>query len=101
MHRIDFSWDLKKAQANVAKHGLTFDEAKTVFFDADAVQFFDSEHSGDEDRFLMLGMSSHLRLLMVAHTYDEDAKDTDIRIISARLATPKERKHYRRDSHEG
>lgn len=88
---IKFEWDVAKAAANQKKHSVTFDEAKTVFYDEFAIQFFDGDHSDAEDRFLMLGLSSEARLLLVCHC--ERDRDT-IRIISARKATSNEAKFY-------
>ena len=64
---IKFEWDRAKATANLKKHAVSFEEAQTVFYDEFAVQFFDEEHSAEEDRFLMLGMSSEANLLLVCH----------------------------------
>ena len=88
-----FDWDPSKAAANLKKHQVSFDEAKTVFFDDFAVQFFDEEHSDTEERFIMLGMSSNARLLVVCHC--ERAEGEVIRIISARKATRGESAFYR------
>jgi len=88
-----FEWDPVKAAANVKKHKISFDLAKSVFYDEYAVQFFDDEHSLDEDRFLMLGMSSDARLLLVCHCEKEGG--AVIRIISARKATERETQYYR------
>lgn len=90
---IEFQWDENKAKINSEKHGVTFQEAKTVFYDEFADQFFDQENSDDEDRFLLLGRSIHSRVLMVCHCYRES--DEVIRIISARKATKSETKFYR------
>ena len=87
-----FEWDPAKAAANVKKHKITFQVAKTVFYDDFAVQFFDEAHSSAEDRFLLLGMSSDARLLLVCHCEREDGDV--IRIISARKATETEARHY-------
>ena len=89
-----FEWDSTKAASNAKKHKVTFEMAKTVFYDDFAVQFFDEEHSyADEDRFLLLGMSSDAKLLLVCHC---ERKDGDVvRIISARKATETETQHYR------
>lgn len=76
------------------KHGVAFDEARSVFYDEHAVEFYDDEHSEWEDRFLLLGLSSRLRLLLVCHCYREE--DNVIRIVSARKATRAESEHYRR-----
>lgn len=94
MKPIRFAWDAAKDRANQRKHGVSFTEARTVFYDPHAVQFYDEEHSDWEDRFLMLGMSSGLRVLLVCHCYRES--DAVIRIISARRATPSEQRHYTR-----
>ncbi|NUM52990.1 MAG: BrnT family toxin [Candidatus Hydrogenedentes bacterium] len=94
MREIRFTWDPKKATANVAKHGISFEEARSVFFDEHAVEFYDDEHSEWEDRFLLLGMSSRLRLLMVCHCFRES--DGVVRIVSTRKATQRESAHYRR-----
>ena len=88
-----FEWDPAKAAANVKKHKVTFEVAKTVFYDDFAVQFFDEDHSSDEDRFYLLGISSDARLLLVCHCEREDGDV--IRIISARKATETEAQHYR------
>lgn len=91
---LRFEWDDKKARANRRKHGISFGEAQTVFFDEDALEFADPDHSRDEDRFLILGRSFQLRVLVVCHCCRVDG-DT-IRIISARKATRKERGVYTR-----
>jgi len=88
-----FEWDPVKATANARKHQVSFEEARTVFYDDLAVQFFDDEHGSDEDRFILLGMSSSARLLIVVHC-ERDAGNV-IRIISARRATRKEAAFYR------
>ncbi len=89
-----FVWDDNKAEINLRKHGVSFEEASTVFEDYDALQIFDPDHSEDEDRFIMLGMSSALRLLVVCHCYRDS--DEQIRIISARKATKNEMSTYNR-----
>lgn len=94
MDDLDFEWDEAKARANVKKHGISFEEAQTVFFDEHAVRFFDPDHSQDEDRFIMLGISFKLRVLVVCHCHRRS--DTVIRIISARKADKHEAKGYRR-----
>jgi uncharacterized DUF497 family protein len=81
---IKFEWDESKAASNLKKHQISFDETKTVFFDEFCVQFYDEDHSSNEDRFLMLGMSSSARLLIVCHL--ERSHSAIIRIISARQA---------------
>jgi len=89
---ISFEWDAAKAKANVRKHGVAFEEAQSVFYDEFAIQFFDEEHSASEERFLLLGMSTGARLLLVCHC-EREAGDI-IRIISARRATPRESAFY-------
>lgn len=89
---IRFVWDRTKATANVKKHGVSFEEAQTVFYDELAIQFFDVEHSSEEDRFLLLGMSSEANLLLVCHC--ERAGGDVIRVISARKATKGESRYY-------
>lgn len=91
---VKFEWDPAKATANQKKHGISFEEAKSVFFDEFALQFYDSEGSEpDEDRFLMLGLCSEARVLIVCHCVRESG--SAIRIINARKATKNERKFYR------
>lgn len=90
-----FDWDPAKAAANLKKHQVSFEEAKTVFYDDFAVQFFDDAHSTSEERFIMLGLSSDARLLVVCHC--ERSHGEVIRIISARKATRAEATHYRGD----
>ena len=87
-----FDWDENKNRINLEKHGITFEEASTVFFDDRAIIFDDPEHSIDEDRFLLLGMSETAKVCIVCHCYRES--DTVIRIISARQATRKEEERY-------
>lgn len=89
---MEFHWDPAKAEANVKKHGVSFKEAQSVFYDEFAVQFYDEPHSSHEERFLMLGMSSGARLLLVCHC-ERDSGDV-IRIISARTATKRESSFY-------
>lgn len=91
---MKFTWDAQKSTANKRKHGVAFEEAQTVFDDCDALRIFDPDHSEDEDRFLLLGLSAVLRLLVVCHCYRED--DGQIRIISARKASKKESADYTR-----
>lgn len=95
---IKFEWDLGKAASNKRKHGVSFEEAQTVFYDEFAIQFFDDASSDIEERFLMLGLSSEAKLLIVCHC-ERDSGDT-IRIISARRATNRESQHYRGQHHE-
>lgn len=89
-----FEWDVDKDQANKKKHHVSFDEAATVFADPNARLMGDPEHSDEEDRFVILGMSLKLTLLVVCHCYREN--EEVIRIISAREATKKETDLYRR-----
>jgi uncharacterized DUF497 family protein len=91
---LRFEWDEAKGGENLAKHGVSFDEACSVFHDERAVEFYDDEHSEWEDRFLLLGLSSNPRLLLVYHCHREG--ESIIRIISARKATRNEAKHYQR-----
>ena len=93
MSKIRFEWDANKAAANQRKHGVTFDEARTVFFDENAKLINDPDHSDDEDRFVMLGLSSNFRFVLVCHCYREQGNV--IRIISARKASTQESKQYR------
>ena len=90
---INFSWDQAKAKSNLKKHGVSFDEAQSVFYDDLAVQFYD-EDSFDEERFLLLGMSSDSRILMVVHCEQRESGE-NLRIISARKATKNEQQHYK------
>ena len=91
---LRFEWDDGKSISNKRKHGVSFEEAQTIFFDDSAIEYADPAHSGAEDRFLMLGRSYQLRVLVVCHCLRES--ETVIRIISARKATPKERRVYAR-----
>ncbi len=92
MNAIRFEWDPIKAQRNKVKHGISFEEAQTVFYDNNALLIADPEHSNKNDnRFVMLGLSFNLRLLVVCHCYREG---DIIRIISARKATKTEGKQY-------
>jgi uncharacterized DUF497 family protein len=92
MEAIQFRWDEKKNRANRRKHGVSFEEAQTAFFDERAKVFFDPDHSEDEDRFILLGVSHRLWILVVCHCYRE--RDTVIRILSARKANPREQNDY-------
>lgn len=87
-----FEWDFEKEKKNIQKHGISFEEASTVFADESAILFDDPEHSEDEERFLLLGMSTSAKTCIVCHCYR--AEDAVIRIISARMATKKEEKRY-------
>ena len=85
---MNFVWDEEKAAANLKKHDISFEEAQTVFNDHSALLIPDPDHSDDEDRFVLLGLSSALRMLAVCHCYREN--DEQIRLFSARKATKKE-----------
>jgi uncharacterized DUF497 family protein len=91
-NELRFEWDAAKDRANRQKHGISFDEARTAFLDEHGRIMHDPDHSNDEDRFVLLGFSSALRLLVVCHCY-RSGEDV-IRIISARKATRKERATY-------
>ena len=87
---LTFSWNAEKAALNRAKHGVTFEEASTVFGDSLSVTMFDPDHSEDESRFVIIGQSFEGKLIVVVHSELEDS----IRIISARSATGRERDAY-------
>ena len=92
MAEIHFEWDPRKARSNLKKHGVSFHEAESVFYDDEALILEDPEHSDDEARLVLLGLSSVLRLLVVIHCFR--GPDHTIRIISARKATPSEAGQY-------
>ena len=92
MSATRFAWDDAKAEENQRKHGISFEEASTVFADENARLKHDPDHSQEEDRFLLLGFSDKLRVLIVCHAYREN--DEVIRVISARKAIPNERTQY-------
>ena len=92
MADIEFTWTAAKAAANKRKHRVSFSEAQTVFYDEEALLLDDPDHSKDEDRFILLGLSASLRVLLVVHSYRDD--DATIRIISARKANARERSMY-------
>lgn len=92
MSELSFEWDPKKAASNAAKHGVSFEEAKTVFYDEDALVIPDPEHSLDEERFIIMGRSSKPRILVVVHCFRKTG--SSIRIISARRAGTKEQQPY-------
>lgn len=94
MNSLRFEWDERKASANIVKHGVSFEEAKSVFADERARLIADPDHSEEEDRFILLGYSSTLRLLVICHCYRSD--ESVIRIISARKATRHEAASYNR-----
>lgn len=89
---MKFEWDDKKSKSNIVKHGVSFEEAATVFYDVEALLLDDPEHSKDEDRFVLLGMSEMANVLIVCHCYRDS--DEIIRIISARKATKNEARQY-------
>jgi len=89
---IQFAWDRRKAEANLVKHGVTFEEAKSAFLDESARLIDDPDHSENEDRFILLGYSLQARCLIVSHCYRESG--SVIRLISARRATPREERQY-------
>ena len=95
MAGLRFEWDKRKEKANIKKHGVSFEEARTVFYDENAIQYFDPDHSDDEDRFILLGISYKIKVLVVCHCFQES--DTVIRIISARKADNDEEKVYWRN----
>ena len=92
MASLSFTWDPAKARANLAKHGISFEEAETVFSDEDAMLVPDPEHSAAEERFILLGLSVALRVLVVVHC--EPQPGGAVRLISARRATRSERGQY-------
>ena len=92
MADIRFTWDPAKAKANLRKHTVSFEEAKTVFYDEEALLINDPDHSESEDRFVLLGMSAMPRVLLVVHSYRDD--DRTIGLISARKARAAERVIY-------
>lgn len=92
MSEIRCEWDRAKSRRNQRKHGVSFEEAQTVFLDENAIRYFDPDHSKDEDRFIMLGMSIRLRVPVVCHCYRAD--DAIIRIISARKGNAAEASAY-------
>ncbi len=92
MLRTIFEWDEAKNRVNVNKHGISFSEAVTVFTDENAILISDEEHSGQEDRFILIGLSRRPRLLVVCHCYR--GSDSIIRIISARKANKRESEQY-------
>lgn len=87
-----FTWDHAKNVSNRRKHGISFAEAESVFFDEGALFINDPEHSESEDQFVLLGIAASLKILVVCHTYRKD--DTELRIISARKATKAETRMY-------
>ena len=92
MKILTFVWDERKNRANERKHGVSFEEARTAFYDENVKEYFDPDHSAEEDRFILLGISSRLRVPVVCHCYRES--EVMIRIISARRADKIERGVY-------
>lgn len=92
MSDLKFAWDKRKNQANIKKHKVSFEEAETVFKDENAIQYFDPDHSDDEDRFILLGVSARRRVLVVCHCFRES--ELMVRIISARRADKSEGRAY-------
>jgi len=92
MRKLVFTWDDTKNISNERKHGVSFEEAQTVFFDENAVEFDDPDHSINEERFILLGLDQSLKALVVCHCYRNN--ESEIRIISARKATKKEQTVY-------
>ena len=92
MNYLKFEWDEAKDKTNISKHGISFEEARSTFYDEQAIQYADPEHSENENRFLLLGLSADLKTLVVSHCFRE--QDTIVRIISARKADKSEQKAY-------
>jgi len=92
MKELSFEWDAKKASSNENKHGVSFEEARTVFYDENAIQFYDPDHSEEEDRFILLGLSFKPKVLVVCHCFRETERI--VRIISARKADKDEEREY-------
>ncbi len=92
MKELKFEWDVNKDKTNTKKHDVTFDEARTAFFDEYAIDFYDPDHSEVEDRFILLGNSFKLNTVVVCHCFREG--ETKVRIISARKANKQEQKAY-------
>ncbi len=92
MKSINFSWDDRKNKINQKEHAVSFEEAQSVFFDENAIEFFDHDHSDEEHRFIMLGLSYRLRILVVCYCLRKN--ESEIRIISARKAKKKEQNTY-------
>jgi len=92
MKKLKFEWDKRKEKANIKKHGISFEDARTTFYDEHAQQFFDPDHSNEEDRFILLGANHKLNTLLVCHCFKE--AETMIRIVSARKADKDELNVY-------
>ena len=98
MDEISFEWDLKKAASNAAKHGVTFEEAKTVFFDDDALVIPDPDHSKEEERFIIMGRSSESKILVVVHCFRKTGSPSELSRPEER--EPRSRNHTQRKNHE-
>ncbi len=92
MNGLSFEWDARKEKTNIKKHGVSFKEASTVFYDENAIQFFDPDHSNEEDRFILLGLSFKLRILVVCYCFRKN--ETVVRLFSARKADNDEEHEY-------
>jgi uncharacterized protein len=92
MKDIEFIWDPIKNEGNKNKHSISFEEARSAFFDENAISYHDPDHSGEEERFILLGNSSLLRVLVVCHCFRDN--DMQIRIISARKANKNEQRYF-------
>lgn len=92
--KIAFTWDSNKNTSNIDKHGISFEEARSIFLDQNAIEYYDSDHSAGEDRFLMLGLSYNARIVLVSYAVQKENDKLIIRIISARKATKKEQTNY-------
>jgi uncharacterized DUF497 family protein len=95
MNYLKFIWDASKAKSNLIKHEVSFEEAKSVFYDENAIEYYDQNNSMKEDRYLLLGLCSKAKILLIYHCYFKE--DSIIRIISARKATKTESLYYWRD----
>ena len=93
MRKFTFEWDVEKSRKNLKKHGINFEEAKSVFLDENGLLIGDPDHSDEEDRFILLGMSVSLKMLVVCHCYRSE--NETIRIISARRANKHEATAYK------
>ena len=98
--KIDFEWDPSKAKTNLLKHGISFEQAATVFLDPNMLSIFDEDHSIDEDRWITIGLSQQGILLIVCHIFRESTQRILVRIFSARKASRKESMAYKEGSHE-
>ena len=98
--QYNFEWDHEKAKSNKKKHKISFEHAATIFKDPRAITIYDSDHSGKEERWITLGISSHGILLVVNHTYEQiDNKNVIIRMITSRKATKHKQKQYKEELH--